>query len=81
MLFLNVWSAAFISMLIIFLLLSNIITSNQSGFAFGDSAINQLVNISNDFGRALTVGKKSELYSVTLVKPLTGYGIKDYCLN
>jgi hypothetical protein len=81
MLFLNVWSAAFISMFIIFLLLSNIITSNQSGFAFGDSAINQLVNISNDFGRALTVGKKSELYSVTLVKPLTGYGIKDYCLN
>ena len=81
MLFLNVWSAAFISMFIIFLLLSNIITSNQSGFAFGDSAINQLVNISNDFGRALTVGKKSELYSVTLVKPLSGYGIKDYCLN
>ena len=64
-----------------FLLLNNIITCNHSGFAFGDSAINQLVNISNDFGRALTVGKKSELYSVTLVKPLTGYGIKDYCLN
>ena len=36
-----------------FLLLNNTITSNQSGFAFGDSAINQLVNISNDFGRAL----------------------------
>jgi hypothetical protein len=29
-------------------LLNNIITSNQSGFTFGDSAINQLVNISND---------------------------------
>ena len=36
-----------------FLLLNNIITSNQSGFAFGDSAINQWLNISNDFGRAL----------------------------
>ena len=41
-----------------FLLLSNIITSNQSGVAFGDSAINQLVNISNDFGRALDSGKE-----------------------
>jgi hypothetical protein len=58
-----------------FSLLNNIITSNQSGFTFGDSAINQLVNIPNDFGRA------SELYSVTLVKPLIGYGIRDYCLN
>ena len=44
-------------MFIIFLLLGNIITSNQSGFIFGDSAINQLVNISNDFGRALDSGK------------------------
>ena len=41
-----------------FLLLNNIITSNQSGFTFGDSAINQLVNISNDFGRALDSGKE-----------------------
>jgi hypothetical protein len=40
-----------------FLLLNNIITSNQYGFTFGDSAINQLVNISNDFGRALDSGK------------------------
>jgi hypothetical protein len=37
---------------------NNIITSNQSGFAFGDSAINQLVNISNDFGRALDSGEE-----------------------
>ena len=44
-----------------FLLLNNIITSNQSGFTFGDFAINQLVNISNDFGRALDSGK--EFYS------------------
>ena len=45
-------------MFIIFLLLNNIITSNQSGFTFGDSAINQLVNISNDFGKALDSGKE-----------------------
>jgi hypothetical protein len=37
---------------------NNIITSNQSGFTFGDSAINQLVNISNDFGRALDGGEE-----------------------
>ena len=42
----------------IFVLLSNIITSNQSGFTLGDSAINQLVNISNDFWRALDSGKE-----------------------
>jgi hypothetical protein len=41
-----------------FVLLNNIITSNQSGFTFGDPAINQLVNISNDFGRALDSGKE-----------------------
>jgi hypothetical protein len=41
-----------------FVLLNNIITSNQSGFTFGDSAINQLVNISNDFGRVLDSGKE-----------------------
>jgi hypothetical protein len=41
-----------------FLLPNNIITSNQSGFTFGDSAINQLVNVSNDFGRALDSGKE-----------------------
>ena len=39
-------------------MLNNIVTSNQSGFTFGDSAINQLVNISNDFGRALDSGKE-----------------------
>ena len=37
---------------------NNIITSNQSGFTFGDSAINQLINISNDFGGALDSGKE-----------------------
>ena len=39
-------------------MLNNIIISNQSGFTFGDSAINQLVNISNDFGRALDSGEE-----------------------
>jgi hypothetical protein len=30
-----------------------ILTHNQSGFTKGDSAVNQLVNISNEFGKAL----------------------------
>ena len=41
-----------------FLLQHRIITSSQSGFTHGDSAINQLVNISNDIGRALDSGKE-----------------------
>ena len=35
-----------------------LITSNQSGFTKGDSAINQMVNITNDIGRALDSGKE-----------------------
>ena len=41
-----------------FLLNNHIITPNQSGFTKGDSAINQLVSITNDFGRALDNGKE-----------------------
>jgi hypothetical protein len=52
------------------LLLSNIITSNQSGFAFGDSAINQLVNISNDFGSALDSGKEIRVVFYDISKSL-----------
>jgi hypothetical protein len=36
----------------------NILTRNQSGFTKGDSAVNQLVNISNEFGKALDSGKE-----------------------
>ncbi|CAC5394081.1 unnamed protein product [Mytilus coruscus] len=34
------------------------LSNNQSGFTRGDSAVNQLVNISNDFGKALDSGKE-----------------------
>ena len=37
---------------------NDILTQNQSGFTRGDSAVNQLVNISNDFGKALDNGKE-----------------------
>lgn len=36
----------------------DIITSNQSGFTHGYSAINQLISISNEFGRVLDRGKE-----------------------
>jgi replicative superfamily II helicase len=34
------------------LLQNDILTRNQSGFTKGDSAVNQLVNISNEFGKS-----------------------------
>jgi hypothetical protein len=36
---------------------NNLITSHQSGFTPGDSAVNQLLYITNEFGRALDEGK------------------------
>ena len=41
-----------------FLLQNNTITPNQSGFTRGDSAINQLVCITNEIGKALDSGKE-----------------------
>ena len=34
------------------------LTTCQSGFTKGDSAVNQLINITNDFGKALDTGKE-----------------------
>ena len=45
-------------MFIMFLLQIGVITPNQSGFTRGDSTINQLVEISNSFGKALDSGKE-----------------------
>ena len=41
-----------------YMLDNNIIISHQSGFTPGDSAINQLLNITNEFGKALDEGKE-----------------------
>jgi hypothetical protein len=41
-----------------FLLKSSIITPHQSGFTPGDSAINQLLSLTNEFGKALDEGKE-----------------------
>jgi hypothetical protein len=40
-----------------YLLANCIITPHQSGFTRGDSAINQLLFITNEFGKALHEGK------------------------
>ena len=41
-----------------YLIDNNLITSHQSGFTPGDSAVNQLLYITNEFGRALDEGKE-----------------------
>ena len=37
---------------------NDILTASQSGFMKRDSAVNQLINIANDFGKALDSGKE-----------------------
>ena len=41
-----------------YLIDNNLITSHQSGFTPGDSAVNQLMYITHEFGRALNEGKE-----------------------
>ena len=41
-----------------FLLKKSIITPHQSGFTPDDSAINQRLNLTNEFGKALDEGKE-----------------------
>jgi hypothetical protein len=48
-----------------FLLENRIISSNQSGFTPGDSAINQLLYITNKFGKALDDGKEVSKHSAS----------------
>ena len=40
-----------------FLLKNSIITPHQPGFTPGESAINQLLSLTNEFGKALDEGK------------------------
>ena len=40
------------------LLDNDILTASQSGFIKRDSAVNPLINITNDFGKALDSGKE-----------------------
>jgi hypothetical protein len=60
-----------------YLLQNDILTRNQSGFAKGDSAVNLLVNISNEFGNVLDNRKEIRVVFVISVRRLTEYGTKD----
>jgi hypothetical protein len=52
--------------------LNNIlITKFQSGFRPGDSTVNQLISISNDFGKAIDDGKEIRIQNVTSDSYLT----------
>ena len=64
-----------------YLLQNDILTRNQSGFAKGDSAVNLLVNISNEFGNVLDNRKEIRVVFVISVRRLTEYGTKDYFSN
>ena len=59
-----------------YLLENNIIINNQSGFTKGDSAIYQLINITNEFGKALV--RKLGSYFAILVRHLIGFVIGVY---
>ena len=49
-----------------FLLKNILITKFQSGFRPGDSTVNQLISISNDFGKAIDDGKEIRIQNVIL---------------
>jgi hypothetical protein len=51
-----------------YLLENNIITNSQSGFTKGDSAIHQLINITNEFGKALDEDK--EVITMSFIKTI-----------
>jgi hypothetical protein len=59
----------------------NIIAHCQSGFTKGDSAINQLVNITNNIGKALDDERNFELFSAMLARHSIKFGIVDFCIN
>ena len=76
-----------------FLVENCIITCNQSGFTSGDSAVYQLLNITNEFGRALDEGKEirvifcdiskafDRVWHKGLLKKLEAIGIRGPLLN
>ena len=55
----------------------NLISEHQSGFTTGDSTINQLLFISNEFSKALDAGKEIRVVFLILVRHLIGFGTRD----
>jgi hypothetical protein len=76
-----------------YLLANCIITPHQSGFTMGDSAINQLLFITNEFGKALDEGKEirvvfcdiskafDRVWHIGLLKKLESIGIQGPLLS
>ena len=76
-----------------YLLTNRIVTSNQSGFTPGDSAINQLLYITNEFGKALDEGKEirvifcdiskafDRVWHKGLLRKLKSVGIRGHLLG
>ena len=76
-----------------FLSQNNVLTNNQSGFSPGDSAVNQLLYMTNEFGRALDEGKEirvvfcdiskafDRVWHRGLIYKLKAIGIKGKLLN
>jgi hypothetical protein len=48
-----------------YLIDNNLITSHQSGFTPGDSAVNQLLYITNEFGKYTNDGNWSVVFQIT----------------
>ena len=71
-----------------FLLDNAVITPYQSGFTRGDSVVSQLVNISNEIGRALDCGKEFRVVFCNISKAFDRvwykgllFKIKKYCFS
>ena len=65
-----------------YMLNQRVITPHQSSFTRRDSAVNQLIDISNSFGWALDSGKEIRVvFFATSQRPSTGFGIEIFYLN
>ena len=60
-----------------FIVTNKLISPHQSGFTKGDSTVNQLLYISEEFVKALDNGKEIRVVFSILVRHLTGCGTKD----
>ena len=64
-----------------YLIDNNLITSHQSGFTPGESAVDQLLYTTKEFGRALDDGKEVSVVFCDISKALTEFGIMDYFVS
>jgi hypothetical protein len=58
-----------------------LITKFQSGFRPGDSTVNQLISISNDFGKAFDDGKEIRIIFCDISKAFDQFNITRNIIN